>query len=77
MAVLQGTVNAKLEIREKCASFELFFRTYAARLDLYFPYDGELRTTFPDPQFSSKGPNQGTIQAPWSKTPSTMGVPYD
>jgi hypothetical protein len=49
MALLQGTVNAKLEFREKCAPFKSFFRTYAARLDLYFPYDGELRATFPDP----------------------------
>jgi hypothetical protein len=49
MALLQGTVNANLEFREKCAPFKSFFRTYAARLDLYFPYDGELRATFPDP----------------------------
>ncbi|GIC92158.1 uncharacterized protein Aud_008619 [Aspergillus udagawae] len=49
MALLQGTVNAKLEFRGKCAPFKSFFRTYAARLDLYFPYDGELRATFPDP----------------------------
>lgn len=69
MALLQGTLNAKLEFRGKCAPFKSFFRTYAARLNLYFPYDGEPKATFPDPKSLRSVRIRAEIKAPGQKHP--------